>query len=85
MQGWYSATARHGGARPRGRLAARAGIAQNFANAIFAVLTAQVLDQITKPIEKIAIDQFDELRLVLRVDFKSREPFNIGLLAIVDR
>jgi hypothetical protein len=48
-------------------------------------LTAQLLGQIAKPIEKIAIHQFDELRLVLRVDFKSRGPFNIGSVAIGDR
>jgi hypothetical protein len=37
----------------------------------------EFLGEGAKPCEKITIHQLDELRLVLRIDFKSGGPFNI--------
>jgi hypothetical protein len=46
---------------------------------------AEFIGEGAKPGEKIQIHQIDELRLVLRVDFKSRGPFNTGPVAVSDR
>src|ERR1700730_11437117 len=48
-------------------------------------LRTELTGQGAKPCEEIPAHQIDELRFVLRINFKCRGPFNIGSVAIGDR
>ncbi len=48
-------------------------------------LRTELTGQGAKPCEEIPAHQIDELRFVLRINFKCRGPFNIGTVAIRNR